>query len=326
MPAEIANIVDNGAEATMMAYQGETPWHKLGTPMTGKPDVPAALAAAHLDWNVVLKSMYYRVGDKAIKVPSRRAVVRDTDGQLLSTVGGDYHPFQNTQAFSVLQPACEQLGVTIETAGALGKGDRVWMLAKLPEVTQPVLGDKIEQFILVLTGHNGWTGWSSRGTDVRVVCQNTLSMATRNSKAFITLRHTESAAEQFDQVAEVVTKSIASAKERAESYAKLAARQLTPDELLAYVTDALDLGDDPNPVATRRRDKVIELAAAGKGAEFAMGSLWNAFNALTEYVDHVRPAEAKNVRTIKQANESALFGTNMKVKQRALVLANRLAA
>lgn len=326
MPAEIANIAVDGKSVPMMAYQGETPWHRIGQVMTDKPDVPAALAAANLDWEVQLRKMYYRHGDKAIHVPSRRAVVRSTDGQLLATVGSDYVPIQNSVAFGVLQPACEKLGVTIETAGALGKGDRVWMLAKLPQTLEVIPGDVVEQYFLVLTGHNGWTSYTARGTDVRVVCQNTLSMATRGSAALVNLRHVQSTTEQFDQVAEVVTQMMSAAKQRMISFAKLAARKLTVDELNSYVAHVLNLSDDPNPVAARRRDTIVELAANGKGMNFAPDSLWNAFNAVTEYVDHVRPAEAKNVRTIQQANESALFGTNMRLKTRALVLAQKLAA
>jgi len=327
MPAEIANVAGS-EDKVMMAYQGETPWHKLGTKMEGNPDVPAALEAANLNWEVQLKSMFYRHNDKLIKVPSRRAVIRDTDGQLLSTVGSDYVPLQNSTAFGVLQPACEQFGVTIETAGALGKGDRVWMLAKLPEVFEPVKGDKVEGYFLVLTGHNGWTSYSARPTPVRVVCQNTLSMATRASKAVINLRHVASTTEQFDQVAKMVTDLVAGLKETNTSFAALAAKKLNPDELAAYISEVLNIeaGDEPNPVAARRRDTILELAATGKGVEFAPGTAWAAFNAVTEYIDHVRPAEAKNVRTIAQANQSALFGTNAKIKHRALVLANRLAA
>ena len=322
MPASIAEV--NG-QATM-AYQGETPWHKLGTTMEGKPDVPQALKAANLDWEVQLKTMFYRHGDKSIKVPSRRAAVRDVDGKLLSTVGGDYVVLQNSEAFGVLQPACEQFGVQIETAGALGRGDRVWMLAKLPKTIEPVSGDKIEQYFLVVNGHNGWTAYTARGTDVRVVCANTLAIAMGGSKAVINLKHVKSTAEQFDQVAAMVTQLLAEATKRGEAYSKLAGRKLTPTEVQSYVEEVLKIGDDPNPVAARRRDTIIELTKTGKGVQFAPDTAWAAFNAITEYIDHVRPAEAKSPRTIQQANQSALFGTNLKIKQRALVLATKLAA
>jgi phage/plasmid-like protein (TIGR03299 family) len=324
MPAEIAVI--NGIAA--VAYQGEMPWHKLGTQMEGTPDVQAALKAANLDWEVQLRSMFYRHGDKTVKVPSRRAVVRDVDGQLLSTVGSDYTPMQNSEAFAVLQPACEQFGVTIETAGALGKGDRVWMLAKMPMSIEPVPGDKVDGHLLILTGHNGWTSYSARLTPTRVVCANTLQLAL-NDKAFVKLRHVASAAEQLDQVAGLVTNMVATLKTTGESFSKLAARKMTMDEMTSYVNEVLNIDalEAVNPIVERRRATILELATTtGKGIEFAPFTAWTAFNAITEYVDHVRPAEAKNLKSMKDANQSALFGTNSKLKAKALVLARRLIA
>jgi phage/plasmid-like protein (TIGR03299 family) len=328
MPADIAET--NGKP--MMAYQGATPWHSIGAKMAVTADVPTALKAANLDWNVELRPMFYRHTfdgvDKRVKVPTRRAVVRDTDGVLLATVGSDYAPFQNSEAFNVLQPACEQFGVTIETAGALGKGDRVWMLAKLPTPSEPIPGDKIDGYFLVLTGHNGWTSYTARPTPVRVVCANTLAMALNGSgkQAVINMRHTTTNAERFEQVTGLVTDLMAMLKQTNESFTKLAARKMTKDETIAYISEVLGIDANSNPVAERRRDTIVELSQTGKGVEFAPNTAWTAFNAVTEYVDHVRPAEAKAVRTIAAANQSALFGSNAKLKARALTIARRLAA
>lgn len=328
-----ANLATTTADEVMMAYQGATPWHAAGTHVTDPEvirSVPKFLEAAHLDWDVEFKSLFYRIGDKSHKVPNRRAVIRSTDQRLLSVVGTDYTPMNNLPAFSVLQPACDAFGVTLETAGALGKGDRVWMLAKLPNDITPIAGDTIKNYILLFTGHNGWTSYTGRLTQVRAVCENTIALAMQD-KAVVKLRHTVTEAEKLDQVAELITSMIATAKKTGESFAKLAARKLTYEEMKAYVSEVMGLDgvadDDVNPVAGRRRDRILELATkTGKGIELAPGTAWAAFNAVTEYIDHVRPAEAKTVRTIAQANESALFGTNAKLKAKALVMARRLAA
>lgn len=316
------------ANIETLAYQGETPWHSIGEHVTDPAvikSVPKFLEAAGLNWNVALRPMYYRNGDKAIKVSSRRAVVRDTDGRLLSTVGGNYHPMQNVDAFAVLQPACDRLGVTIDVAGAVGRGDRVWMLAKLPEDIEPVPGDRIRNYLFILTGHNGWTSYSGRLTQVRAVCENTIALALRD-EAFVKLRHTETEAAQLAQVTEVVTHMLETAKRTGESFKTLAGHRLTAAEITEYVEEVLNLDYD-NPVAARRRDTIVQLATAtGKGRDLAPDTAWAAFNAVTEYIDHVRPGEAKAVKTIKQANESALFGVNEKIKIRALEVARRLVA
>lgn len=324
-----ANIATTEAGVPMMMYQGATPWHALGAQVDEsiQCDVPKALAAAQLDWNVELKTMFYRVKDKSIKVPSRRAVVRDSDGKLLATVGSDYVPLQNREAFMVLQPACEKFGVTIETAGALGRGDRVWMLAKLPDAIEPVPGDKVAGYTLIVTGHNGWTPHTARLTPIRVVCQNTLSLAMKD-QAFVKLRHTETEVERLAEVEHLITDMVRMLKSTNESFKSLVAHKLAGTELREYINTVLQIPDaDANPVSERRRATILELATkTGKGVEAAPGTAWAAFNAVTEYVDHVRPAEAKALRTIRQANESALFGQNAKIKIRALEVARRLAA
>lgn len=325
MPADLAMTAAN---EVMMAYQGATPWHQCGTQVddpTVVKSVDKFLTAANLDWEVALKSMFYRAGDKTVRVPSRRAVVRSTDGKLLATVGAGYHPFQNKDAFAVLQPALDRFGVEIETAGALGKGDKVWMLAKLPKSIEPIPGDRIDNYIMVLTGHNGWTAHTARFTQVRAVCSNTVNLALRDD-AFVKLRHVVSEKDRLVQVAEIITGFMEVAKATGESYQKLAGHKMTELEIKSYIEQTLD-ADFDNPVAARRRDRIFELATkTGKGIELAPGTAWSAFNAITEYIDHVRPAEAKAPRTIKQANQSALFGANAKVKARALELALRVAA
>lgn len=324
MPANIAK----GQNAVMMAYQGATPWHQLGTHIED-PDighsVPKFLEAANLDWTVSLKSMYFRIGKSSVRVPERKAVVRSSDNQLLATVGGDYVPLQNSDAFAVLQPACEQLGVTIETAGAIGAGDRVWMLARLPESIEPIPGDTLKNYLLVLTSHNGWMAYSARLTQVRVVCENTLQLA-KEDEAFVKLRHVKSDADRLEQVSAVVTNMLDVAKRTGKSFADLAQTAFTMEDTTRYIEEVLNLDYD-SPVAARRRDNIVELATrTGKGIELAPGTAWAAYNAITEYVDHVRPAEVKAARTLTQANESALFGTNAKLKEKALVVARRMAA
>jgi phage/plasmid-like protein (TIGR03299 family) len=225
---------------------------------------------------------------------------------------------------AVLQPALDRFGVEIETAGALGNGDRVWMLAKLPKDIEPIDGDRIKNYMMIMTGHNGWTAHTSRFTQVRAVCENTINLALQD-EAFVRLRHVETEVDKLTQVSDIIVGFMDLAKRMGESYQKLAAHKMSEAEIKTYIEAALDLDFD-NPVAARRRDRIVELSKDGKGVELAPGTAWTAFNAITEYIDHVRPAEAKAARTVKNANQSALFGANAKIKARALQLATRIAA
>lgn len=303
----------------MMAYQGETPWHALGT-RVDTMDVPTALAAAHLDWTVELEHMFLQNG---AKVPARRAAVRSTDKRVLSVVSDRYEVLQNSDAFGVLQPACEQFGVSIETAGALGKGDKVWMLAKMPASVEPVAGDKIDGYCLIMTGHNGYTPYTGRLTTVRVVCRNTLSLALKDA-AFTRLTHTKSSVATLDQVATLITDMTEALNKNNETFAALAKKKMDRKAISRYIQKVLGVKVDSEMqgITAARHAAIMELATGkAKGYEFAPGTAWAAFNAVTEYVDHIRPTEVKAPRAISQANASAIFGTNSKLKVRALAMA-----
>jgi phage/plasmid-like protein (TIGR03299 family) len=326
MPDNIATI--NGKAA--MVFQNALPWHRLGTQQTRITSVDQALKLGQLDWEVKLEPMYYvdRVANpiRYKKVPSRLAVVRTTDSVCLGTVGETYEPLQNRPAFEVLDLAVSEFGVTIETAGALGNGERVWMLAKLPEDIEVVPGDKIDGYFLIATGHDGATPYTGRPTPVRVVCQNTIELAFASSKAIIRLTHVKRSQDQLVVVRNLIRDLIKTLKLTGESFAQLAARKVTPFEVREYVEAVLSIesGAAVSGIIERRRAKIIDLTYNGKGANISPESLWNAYNAVTEYVDHVRPGESTTIYAAKKATESALFGTNAFIKARALNLALKM--
>jgi phage/plasmid-like protein (TIGR03299 family) len=178
----------NGAVA--MAYQGSTPWHNLGTRVNSITSVTQALDAANLsNWHLKLEPMF--LGDGR-KVEDAQHVVRGIDNEMISTVGPDYTILSNEVGFGVLDVVCQKYGVTIEAAGALGKGEQVWMLAKMPESVEPVPGDTVNGYFLIVLGHNGKIAYFGRMTPIRVVCQNTLDAALSDGENFFRFRHTAS--------------------------------------------------------------------------------------------------------------------------------------
>lgn len=329
MAHKIAKIAGKDA----MAYLGATPWHRLGTEMIGFPDVAAALKAASLDWTVSLDPVYLAGPKQTLgtQVPRCRAVVRSVDQAVLATVGDVYEPIQNSEAFGVLDTACEKFGVHIETAGALGIGDKVWMLAKLPQSIEVVKGDKVEGYFLITNGHNGWMTYEARLTPIRVVCNNTLTAAVAESNAIVKLRHVSTQVERLEEVAHMVTALVESLKETGANYRQLAERTLKLDEINEYIEKVLGLDRKKEKVEElKQQDKVkfetvLNLATKnGKGIELAPMSAWTAYNAVTEYVDHIVRQNAKATSRLQQADTGALFGSGLKLKEKALELALEL--
>lgn len=338
-----------GQEA--MAYQGMTPWHGLGKFMGNgaRIDVQAAMIAANLDWKVDFKShMVYDEASKSYVVnPFSKAVVRDIDNAIIGSVGAKTGLVQNREAFGILDPLIKDFGVTIETAGALGNGARVWMLAKMPEAIAPVPGDDINGYFLIIHAHDNTHSLDGIPTPIRVVCQNTLQMAvfdagglhTSAGRAF-KIKKTKNVGARVDEAAKFM-KTMAEAMGAAnKNFADMAAMKLNPQMLAQYIESVLPLPKDvktgkvmDSDTITARRKTIAELVFTGKGVEMAGSdlttgntTLWAAYNAITEYFDHVRPAEAKSDSAKAKANMSAIFGTNAATKLIALSKAQKLVA
>ncbi len=66
--------------------------------------------------------------------------------------------------------------------GYLGNGEVVWLLARLPAEIKIAEDDVVEPYMLFTNSHDGSIAVDFRLTTVRVVCQNTLSLALHRRK------------------------------------------------------------------------------------------------------------------------------------------------
>jgi Domain of unknown function (DUF932) len=115
-------------KASMFSVK-ETPWHRLGMVLDNPPDTATAIRDAGADWRVKLLPLV--IADTNRRVAAR-AVVRVTDGKILSHhVGPDFTPLQNLDAFQWFDPFVASGEATLETAGVLQGGARVWIMARL---------------------------------------------------------------------------------------------------------------------------------------------------------------------------------------------------
>ncbi len=319
-----------------MVYQGGTPWHKLGVRLPSITSVSQALAAAQLNYTVHAEPLYLADGRIA---PMRKAIVRDDpdtpNGIILATVGKDYEVIQHTIGFEALNVLCTDFGMTIESAGALGNGERVWILFKMADTIAPVPGDDVRGYLLATTGHDGSWSYSIRPTPIRVVCQNTLDAASLNGGSdFVRLFHTKGNAGKVDGAAKIVATIVKTFQETGETFTQFANRQMSDAEVIRYIETIFPHADKtkPSDVINARRETVKELVWTGAGSELARSAtdgaanLWAAYNAVTEYFDHVRPAEAKSTAGTDRANLSALFGSGADVKTRAFNLSRLVLA
>ena len=314
-----------------MAFTGDRDliWHHLGQSITDPSNPQQCLTDAGLDWTVRMDPLFLADGRKV----KRFATIRESDNSILGTVGDSYQIRQNADAITILEHAVRDFGVKIDTCGAIYGGSKVWVLAKMDaDVTVKAKGgeDKVEGYFLTGWSHDGSSSHYGKLTPTRVVCANTLSAAMLDgSPMTINIPHTLQQDRQLDEAKQLVTRMAAALKETGATFNKLANRKMSKDAIVSFIESVF-----PNPVPEKdaskqllaKREQVIELVDSCAGADLAGKTAWGAYNAVTFYVDHVRPTESKTDETTFSAWTAALFGAGDDLKLRALKQARQLVA
>lgn len=317
----------NGRTALM--FCGDVPWHGLGTKLAAPATAQEAIQAANLDYDVALVSL---TTDSGIPVPSKKAVLRTDTNDVLGVVGNNYVAVQNRQAFAFLDALAAEGGIRYHTAGCLRRGERIWLLAKLPGLIRVKGSDDVtEKFLLLSNAHDGSAALRVFWTPTRVVCMNTLVLAERQSRGEgIAIRHQGDLAGKVRKAQEVLGLAHRFYDDLANRIDGLAGYHPTAAQLDQYFRSLYpDPEDGSNGRARNARDKLYELFERGKGNDIPAirHSTWAAFNAVTEYVDHFRPTRART-EFDRAANrlESSWFGSGARLKEQAFQLALEMAA
>src|SRR5882672_774583 len=202
-----------------MAYFDKTPWHQLGTPLTTDDlyDWQSACVKSGLNWEAELVPLL--TADTQAKV-EHQAVRRKSDNRILGVVGPKYHVLQNRAAFQWFQPFLDAKEAALHTAGSLRDGSRIWVLAKLNRDPLGIAeGDEVEKFILLSHGHDGSLAVRVGFTPIRVVCQNTLSMAHGSEASkLIRVKHTREIHQNLENIRTVMDLANQEFEATAEQY------------------------------------------------------------------------------------------------------------
>lgn len=304
-----------------MVYQDETPWHKLGQDIgSGQSPKAGRILAGIESFEVHGEPLFLQDGRKV----DRKAILNSANQTILGTVGMDYEIMQYAESMSM---ADDIVDLETATAGLLGNGERAWLQLQMPGEIVVNGKDKVSGYLLIVSSHDGSLASEARFTAQRVVCQNTLSMAMRNGKSSVKFRHTQKAKDKLEQSKEILSKAIDAMLWTGQTFNHMAERQMSTQDVVTYIESVFGPGE--NETLKDRKATVADLVWTGKGARMAGSSAqgttaWACYNAVTEYFDHVRPAEAKSSNGMKAANQSALFGANAITKQKAFTVARQL--
>jgi len=299
-----------------MAYAGEVPWHGLGVRVPSDLSPDQMLEKAGLNWQVQKVPAFSNINGKQVNV-GWSALVRNTDDRVLSVVSNDWNPVQNTEAFEFFHEYCAAGDMEMHTAGALRDGQIVWVLAKVKESFELFKGDRVDSFLLFTNPHKFGQSTDVRFTPIRVVCNNTLTLSLNQQvDRMVKKSHrTEFDAAQVKEQLGIATDKLAKYKEMAEF---LGSKRYNGESLKEYfnkVFPVLAYNKEKGPQRkelSKSATRALEVVHTQPGAQYAEGSWWQAFNAVTYLTDHEIGKSADNRLT------SAWFGPNKNLKVKAL--------
>lgn len=323
----MAHMIDMTGNRANMAYVGTKPWHGLGQELTEGASLDQWRVEAGLNWEARRNGLYYRNQDQVICKSESEVIYRDDTGAELGIVSPSYKIVQPAEVMEFFRDLTTRQGFTMETAGSLDGGRKVWALARTGQDFRIMGQDQVKAYVLLATSFDGTLSTRAQFTSVRVVCNNTLSIA-RAEKGGIAIPHSTS----FDASQVKVNLGLLESafSEFEENAGILARRKVAKKEAVQFILDVLADGVKAEEVEQKlstRKANIVESVfqlynGKGMGSRYAAadGTAWGLVNAVTEYVDHVQGNNENN------RFRSAQFGIGADLKREAFNAARKLAA
>lgn len=230
----------------------------------------------------------------------------------LGIVKGRYTIVQNIKAFNFFNNAIGKDKAVWQTAGFFGKGERIFISAKLPKNIF-VDGDPVENYLIFTTSHDGSTGVKILFSPIRVVCENTLNAAIQNSTNYVSFRHTNSVHDNIDIADEILgicdnkitmigeyysnmRKQAISDENAVDTFAKVILNEKEKESinLTGHTVMQLALRDynaiNDTEISMRKINAISEMYNyyhLGIGQKEILGTKWGVYNAITGYYSNI---------------------------------------
>lgn len=331
----------NLGKNTSFASRRELAWHQLGKTVESMTS-EEAIKLGGLDFEVGLAPLYAKVEtierhlvimhdqvvkDKdeyaiASKLSNNFATYRKDTGHVFGVVGSRYEVVQNTEAFKFFDSIIGEGHATYETVGALGNGEKVFLTAKLPSKLI-VKKENIDKYLLLTMAHDGSGTIQAMFTPIRVVCNNTLSMALHHNSNKISIRHTKNALNKLEAAKTILGVVDAQTLELEKHFAKFADFTFDDKTIISIIKDSFGLEEDEEGKLSTRANNilntVLEYHEVGIGQENIQGTGWGVYNAITGYQQNIQ-----NYRNAEFQFESIYNKNSANIRQKAFTNIQKL--
>lgn len=156
-------------------FVGKQPWAGVGTQLNGNESIIEISEKAGLNFSVREKTVHYKNNEGFLPFPAKKVLIRSDNGRPLSVVSSGYNTVQPEDIVSLYSDLSEIGGFSLETAGTLQGGKKIWALARVSENAPVLENDPVSPYILLATSFDGTLATVGLFTSIRVSCCNTLS-------------------------------------------------------------------------------------------------------------------------------------------------------
>jgi phage/plasmid-like protein (TIGR03299 family) len=291
-------------------------WHGLGENVDGLTYAQAMTRANLEGWNVRTVPLTVNIDGVNYDLKDRQLTVRNNPAtgavEPIAPTGGRYKGVQNEQAFAVAAHL-EALGATVETAGSLNLGSRVFMSLMFNKgfvIDPDGAGDTVQGYLLLSSSHDGSLAVEACSTWVRVVCANTLDMALPGAERAYKIRHTANAEIKLAEAQEIFLMANGYGDALAEEARALFETDTTSAEFFDIVSRVYPKPGSPESkvkeskrglTVWEKKVDTLQGLFTGRTIENIGGTAWGALNALTERLDWGRTARGGDGTSLLEA-------------------------
>ena len=315
---QMAHLIENNALTgkAEIAYAGKTPWHGLGQALTLDAPIEVWQKEAGLNWTADIKPISFSWdGQNYSEIENQKVIYRNDTNTPLGIVTNRYKVHQPSEILDFFNTLVQSAGFTLEVAGAIKGGKRIWALANVNKEACVLGDDSVKGYLLLSTSFDGSTATVGQFTSVRVVCNNTLTMAdneTAPSRVSLTHGTSFDASLMRNRLGLIVS----GFDGMMDKYKALARQQVSAKEAHDFFITLFPSTHNENYIAKTSRgyNKVFDLfegKGMGSTLQGVRGTKWGLLNAVTEYVDHVQGHS-----TDSRLN-NAWFGNGARLKSHA---------
>lgn len=219
----------------------EPAWHRIGH-VLDEPVMASEALERIGTYDVALTPLMTENGFKTkYNAIVREPTKEDPTQRVFGVVKGKYHLVTPKNFCSLWDLSVKR---TIETLGALGKGEKFFVSTLLPKFD--VRGDEMDNYLLAYSPMTGLDSIEVRVTPVRTVCQNTLNIARSMSSEVYKIKHTGEVMNELGVwLSTVYQKSADKAAVLKESFQILASREVKKVEVDSILEKTYPVRDEP---------------------------------------------------------------------------------